>query len=233
MVNIAKNQFFFIGFKNATDCISSLQVVHKGLIVSELFQDQHNRYSFVFNQVKSYSQKENKRDSYTLWENIQSHNPSVCGVYISYWELYQQTVNSNLQKIKFEFDVNINFDDLILFENMYEYPSSILGKLELKLKVSPDALVWCCVDWKESLSHGVEALPLRESNESIGTRTIPAPPQGNPDGTVGMNVQQLFLAQVANSVVNKSKAEVYTKRFTQINTPGRVCRNVVASSYFN
>jgi hypothetical protein len=229
MVNIAKNQFFFIGYKNATDCIASLQVIHNGIIINELFQDQYNRHSFVFNQVKSYSQKENKRDSYTLWENDESHNPSVCGVYISYWELYQQTVNSNIQKIKFEFDIKINFDHLIVFENMYEYLSSILGKLELKLKVSPDVLVWCCVDPKESLLHGVEALPLRESTVPIGPRRMP----GDPDETVGMNVAPLFLAQVANSVINKSKAEVYTKRFTQVNTPGRACTNVVSSSYFN
>jgi hypothetical protein len=89
--------------------------------------------------------------------------------------------------------VNINFDDLILFENMYEYPSSILGKLELKLKVSPDALVWCCVDPKKSLLYGVEALPLRESSIPIGKRTNPAPADGTPDGTVGMNVAPLFL----------------------------------------
>jgi hypothetical protein len=153
--------------------------------------------------------------------------------YISYWESYQQTVNSNVQKIKFEFDVNINFEDHILFESMYEYPSSISGKLELKLKVSPNTLMWCCVDPKESLLHGVEALTLRESNVRIGIGTIPAPPQGDPDGTAGMNVASLFLAQVASSVINKSKAEVYAKRFTQVNIPGRACRNVVPSSYFN
>jgi hypothetical protein len=132
MVNTAKNQFFCIGFKNAIDCISSLQDVHNQIIINELFQDKYNRHSFVFNQVKSYSQKENK----ILFGKMFA---SVCGVYISYWELYQQTVNSNVQKIKFGFDVNINFDDLIIFENMYEYPSSILGKLESKLKVSPNA----------------------------------------------------------------------------------------------
>jgi hypothetical protein len=33
--------------------------------------------------------------------------------------------------------------------------------------------------------------------------------------------------------VSKSKAEVYTKRFTQVNSPGRACTNVVAPSYFN
>jgi hypothetical protein len=144
MVNIAKNQFFFIGFKNTTDYISSLQVVHNGIIINELFQ----------------------------------HHPSVCGVYISYWELY-------VQKIKFEFDGKINFDDLIVFENMYEYSSSILGKLESKLKVSPDILVWYCADPKESLLHGVEALPLRESSVPIGTRTLPAPTQG--DGTYSLH----------------------------------------------
>jgi hypothetical protein len=63
--------------------------------------------------------------------------------------------------------VNINFDDLIIFENMYEYPNYILGKLEFKLKVSPDTLVWCYVNSKESLLYSVESLLLRESNVPI------------------------------------------------------------------
>jgi hypothetical protein len=83
------------------------------------------------------------------------------------------------------------------------------------------------------LLHDVEALPLRESSIPIGPRTMSAQPQGYPDETVAMNVAPLFLAQVASSVINKSKAEVYTKRFTQVNTPGRACTNIVASSYFD
>jgi hypothetical protein len=83
------------------------------------------------------------------------------------------------------------------------------------------------------LLHDVEALPLRESNVPIGTRIIKTPSQGEQNGTVGMNVVQLFLAQVASSVVNKSKADLYAKQFTQVNTPGRACKNVVTPSYFN
>jgi hypothetical protein len=61
MVNICKNEFFFINYKNTIDCISSLQVVHNGIIINELFQNQYNRHSFVFNQVKSYGQKKIKQ----------------------------------------------------------------------------------------------------------------------------------------------------------------------------
>jgi hypothetical protein len=77
---------------------------------------------------------------------------------------------------------------------------------------------------KESLLLGVESLLLRESNIPIGTRINSVPPQPDVDGMVGMNVTPLFLAQVANNVVNKFKAGAYVKRlFT-----GKACTNVVA-----
>jgi hypothetical protein len=45
-----------------------------------------------------------------------------------------------------------------------------------------------------------------------------------------MNVTPLFLAQVANSVINKSKDEVYSKRFSQVNTLEKACTNAIAST---
>jgi hypothetical protein len=33
------------------------------------------------------SDKENKANSFTLWEDAHSHNVSVCGQYISMWDI--------------------------------------------------------------------------------------------------------------------------------------------------
>jgi hypothetical protein len=38
------------------------------------------------------SDKENKANSFTLWEDAHSHNVSVCGQYISMWDIYQASL---------------------------------------------------------------------------------------------------------------------------------------------
>jgi hypothetical protein len=47
-----------------------------------------------------------------------------------------------------------------VFENFFEYYNFIFGELELNVKVSPVALVWCCVDPKYSLANKVETSTL-------------------------------------------------------------------------
>jgi hypothetical protein len=85
-VNIAKNQFIFIGFKNSTDCFSQVMIKCRGIDVADTLTDNYALRNYLPNVVKSKAQKENKRGEYTLWENVQKHDPSICGLYISYWD---------------------------------------------------------------------------------------------------------------------------------------------------
>jgi hypothetical protein len=36
--------------------------------------------------------KENKTNSFTLWEDAHNHNVSVCGQFISMWDIYQASL---------------------------------------------------------------------------------------------------------------------------------------------
>jgi hypothetical protein len=85
-INISKNKFIFIGYKNSTDCFSQVMINCKGIDVPNTLTDNYALRNYLSNVVKSKAQKENKRGEYKLWENAQKHDPSICGAYISYWD---------------------------------------------------------------------------------------------------------------------------------------------------
>jgi hypothetical protein len=88
------------------------------------------------------------------------------------------------------------------------------------VKVSPAALVWCCVDPKYSLANGVETSTLEPVKLNIG-------PSGS---EVETDVSATMLKQCADHIGLKSIADVYTKRFTQIGSWGRAVTNFLVSS---
>jgi hypothetical protein len=55
----------------------------------------------------------------------------------------QQQASAN-QTVVVSFPVTSTYDNLVCFENFYEYMNFIFGDLKLNVKVSPAALVWCC-----------------------------------------------------------------------------------------
>jgi hypothetical protein len=75
---------------------------------------------------------------------------------------------SRNQQENISFPVTVRYDSLLFLESFYEYYNYIFGELELNVKVSPAALVWCCVDTKYSLANGVETSTLEPVMLNIG-----------------------------------------------------------------
>jgi hypothetical protein len=69
--------------------------------------------------------------------------------------MYQNSLINNAGHLPVAFRVTIQYDQLIMLENFYELINTIYGNLRLKIRVTPDALIWCCVDPQYSLLHGV------------------------------------------------------------------------------
>jgi hypothetical protein len=67
------------------------------------------------------SDKKNKANSFTLCEDAHNHNVSVCGQYISMWDIYQVSLGENALHVTFP--VIIGFDDLLPFQNFGDFPS--------------------------------------------------------------------------------------------------------------
>jgi hypothetical protein len=78
--------------------------------------------------------------------------------------------------------------------------------------------VWCCVDPQYSLLHGattsfLETVPIFVTI-SKNTKTVA--------------YKLLILKQCVDNLTIKSVKDMYTKRFTQLNSYGRACNNVLA-----
>jgi hypothetical protein len=102
------------------------------------------KQQYIFFVVKPQMEKDQKRNTFTLWENAHSHNPSICGVYLSYLDLYTKYRTSGAQnKYTISFPVVFNFDDLLPFLTFNEFPNCIFGQFSLTVRVIPEALVWC------------------------------------------------------------------------------------------
>jgi hypothetical protein len=59
-IDIAKITYFFIGFKNTTDCIKYYQIQHIGRDISSIIKDKVQLESYLLNIMRSKSDKENK-----------------------------------------------------------------------------------------------------------------------------------------------------------------------------
>jgi hypothetical protein len=125
LVDIAKTTYFFIGFKNSTDCIKYYRITHNGRDVGPSIKDKVQIESYLYNVMKPKTDKENKANSYTLWEEANAHNNSVCGQYISMWDLYQAQLQGT-NSLHVNFPVIIGFDDLLPFQNFGDFPCCFL-----------------------------------------------------------------------------------------------------------
>jgi hypothetical protein len=82
--------------------------------------------------------------------------------------MYLTTLNNVAGQLKVAFRVTIQYDQLIMFENFYEYINTIYGNLKLKVRVTPHTLIWCCVDSQYSLLHGVTTSNLERVPINVG-----------------------------------------------------------------
>jgi hypothetical protein len=91
-VDIAKITYLFIGFKNATDCIKFYRIQHNRRDIGPTIKDKVQLESYLLNVIRPKTDKENKANSFTLWEDAHNHSVSVCGQYISMWDIYQASL---------------------------------------------------------------------------------------------------------------------------------------------
>jgi hypothetical protein len=71
--------YFFVGFKNATYCIKYYRIVHKGRDIRPTIKDKVQIESYLYNVMKPKTDKENKANIFSLWEEVHAHNNSICG----------------------------------------------------------------------------------------------------------------------------------------------------------
>ncbi|GHU18849.1 hypothetical protein FACS189472_07770 [Alphaproteobacteria bacterium] len=154
---------FFIGFKNATDCIDSYKLQHNGVDIGTTMQNRASIESFLYNQMKPQIEKSNKHGSYSLWEDVVKGDESVCGVYFTYAELKKQLTADN-HRIRVQFPVTIGFDMLLPLQGFNLFPNALFGDLSLVIKINPNALVWASTDPQRYLLTRVQSVWAHAAN---------------------------------------------------------------------
>jgi hypothetical protein len=81
-VDTAKITYLFIGFKNGTDCIKYYRIQHNGRDIGPTIKDKVQLESYLLNVMRPKSDKENKANSFTLWENAHSYNVFVWSIHM-------------------------------------------------------------------------------------------------------------------------------------------------------
>ncbi|GHU23816.1 hypothetical protein FACS189472_16790 [Alphaproteobacteria bacterium] len=87
---VKKSDLFFIGLKNSTDIIESYKIQHNGIDIGSTMQNNATLESFLYNQCKGHTEKDNNSGSYSLYENVIKGDESVCGRYLKYSEIEDQ-----------------------------------------------------------------------------------------------------------------------------------------------
>ncbi|KAA6390837.1 MAG: hypothetical protein EZS28_013645, partial [Streblomastix strix] len=140
--------FIFVGLKNSAELIKQYVLYHRGKTIDGSFQNDATTESFIYNNIKPKSEKNNNRFVHSLYENVSKDDISCCGRYLSIKEisdvLAPQTAVPYAMPVGFT--VSIPLDDLLIFSAFSEYPNSLFGDLKIKFKINPSAFVFCQVD---------------------------------------------------------------------------------------
>ena len=155
----------FVGFKSSNQILDQLQILSRNLNTGYQ-QNECCREGFAYSTIKPFNEKKTRKYTHSLYENVSSYSPSICGTYI------------NIQDFKdglphqVEFEVNLPFDDILALQAFDMYPNFCCGNIELKFYVKSRGLVWCALnpstvkDYKEIMEGEKVEIDLTNTNLS-------------------------------------------------------------------
>lgn len=139
--HIYKGCKIFVGLKHSSECIREYKVYHKGRIVDGASQDNATVEGFIYNTYKTEETIMNRKGCHTIWKSAHKDDASsICGTYVSLYDLLQAQKNGGKLTIPFTF--TIPFNDIVVFNMFNLYHNAIFGQLELLFKFNPQALVY-------------------------------------------------------------------------------------------
>ena len=155
----------FVGFKSSNQILDQLQILSRNLNTGYQ-QNECCREGFAYSTIKPFNEKKTRKYTHSLYENVSTYSPSICGTYI------------NIQDFKdglphqVEFEVNLPFDDILALQAFDMFPNFCCGNIELKFYVKSRGLVWCALnpsnvkDYKEVMEGETIDIDLTNTNLS-------------------------------------------------------------------
>ena len=151
--------FIFIGFKSAANFIRQLQLmINDRPDLCDFLNPNNLQETYLYNLCASEAKRKNKSGIYSLWEDVWEKSNSVCGTYIPMSEIRQ---NNGIGTFRYKFSIPI--DNILAFQALDMFPSSIMGILKLTLSFQFLGAVWC----------PVSLIRVNEQLQYLGVNTTP------------------------------------------------------------
>ena len=103
-------------------------------------QNECCREGFAYSTIKPFTEKKTRKYTHSLYENVDSYSPSICGTYINIQD-FKDGLPHNV-----EFEINLPFDDILALQAFDMFPNFCCGNIELKFYVKSRGLVWCALN---------------------------------------------------------------------------------------
>ena len=128
----------FLGWRDSNSAFRQIQLWVNGHSTG-YNQQEGIREGFAYSSTKG-QEEMTQRFIHSLYEKVSSYSPQVCGTYFN----FDDFKDGNPHDI--EWDINIPFDDLLLFQAMDLFPNFAIPNVELRVYIDPAGLVWCPVN---------------------------------------------------------------------------------------
>jgi hypothetical protein len=146
-----KHIYMFFGFKNASDFIQKYTIIYGNMSITNTLQNNAALESFIHNLYKGKAVKNNAKHTHSLPRNVQKMDTSVCGCYVSLYDLIEAD-RQNLP-ITISFPVIIPFNYIFPFQAWDVFPNAIFDEIKLEYDLSSSSLVYCLVDPRASIAY--------------------------------------------------------------------------------
>ncbi|KAA6394293.1 MAG: hypothetical protein EZS28_010179 [Streblomastix strix] len=171
----------FVGLKSGSNIIREYTIHHRGRTIDGSLQNDATIESFINNTIKQKSEKNNRKQIQSLYENIHEFDTSACGTYITMRVIDeavgQQTNFLYLTPVRFR--ISVHLDNLLIFQAFTDNSKGMFGDLEMKFKINPKAFVFLQVNSTESLAkYYTMKMDDIIADLIIGIRTEQLPPSG-------------------------------------------------------
>ena len=84
-------------------------------------QNECCREGFAYSTIKPYNEKKTRKYTHSLYDNVSTYSPSVCGTYINIQEFKDGLPHT------VDFEDNLPFDDKLAFQAFDLYPNFCCG----------------------------------------------------------------------------------------------------------
>ena len=133
--------YVFVGFKSSAQFIRQLQLlINDRPDLCDFLNPNILQESYAYLACSSETKRENKSGMYSLWEDVWKKSPFVCGNYIPLSEIRR---NNGVGTFRYKYSIPIN--DILAFQAIDMFPSSIMGTLKLIMSFQFLGAVWCPV----------------------------------------------------------------------------------------